>query len=349
MTLQTLQTVTGRVRYLQADVTNERDVDAALGEVAKEFSRLDLVIHGAGIQSSKLLESKRLSEFRSILATKLGGLGQLVRACERHFPARKIHFHLVTSTFSHLGNAGQEDYGAANLALDRVAQQLAALGATVVVNSFHSRRRGDETTAGIIAAGGKAVHLWGSAANPGHLRRIFAEIEQRFRGLDFFVSNATTGAIGLLKDIRPEHMEKAFRTNVMGLHQGAMLAADLMRRRGGGKVVALSSIGAHWCFDYFGCNGPIKAAVESLVRYLAVELGPGNIEVNAVSAGVIYGEWLDKYPDRPQWERLVPRGQLNSEEEVAAAVTFLLSSGGMNGASVIVDAAGRVCICEPAQ
>jgi enoyl-[acyl-carrier protein] reductase III len=225
-----------------------------------------------------------------------------------------------------------------------IAAHLARLGATVAVNSFHSRQRGEETTAEIVAEGGKAAHLWGSVTNPAHLKEIFGQIDSRFGGLDFFVSNASNGILAPLKDMQPEHWERAFRTNVVGLHQGSLLAAESMRRRGGGKIVALSSIGAQRYMDYLGCIGTVKAAVESLVRYLAVELGSDNIQVNAVSAGPVYGELMEKYPDleklRPRCEALTPRQRLNDEQEVAEAVTFLLGSSGMSGSVLLLDAGG---------
>jgi len=117
-----------------------------------------------------------------------------------------------------------------------------------------------------------------------------------------------------------------------------------MRKQGGGKIVALSANASQRYVDYFGCMGPVKAAVECLVRYLAIELGADNIQVNAVAAGPVLGELLDKYPDfdrlRPKWEATVPRRRLNNEEEVAEAVTFLLSASGMNGSVLLVDAGG---------
>jgi NAD(P)-dependent dehydrogenase (short-subunit alcohol dehydrogenase family)/acyl carrier protein len=225
-----------------------------------------------------------------------------------------------------------------------LAAHLAGLGATVVVNSFHSRQRGEESAAEIIAAGGKAVHLWGSVTNPEHLDRIFQEIDARYGGLDFLISNASNGILAPVKEITPEHWDRAFRTNVIGLHQASLKAAGLMRRRGGGKIVALSSVGAQRYLEYLGCIGTVKAAVESLVRYLAVELGGDNIQVNAVSAGPVYGELMEKYPDleslRPRCEALTPRGRLNDEQEVAEAVTFLLGSNGMSGSVLLLDAGG---------
>jgi NAD(P)-dependent dehydrogenase (short-subunit alcohol dehydrogenase family) len=228
-----------------------------------------------------------------------------------------------------------------------IALRLAELGAQVIVNSFHSRDQGERTTAEAVASGGKAFHLWGSVANPAHLKRIFAEIDARFGGLDYFISNASAGVFAPLEHVTPEHWDRCFRTNVVALHQGSLLAAELMRRRGGGRIIALSSVGAQLCFDYFGCVGPVKAAVESLVRYLAVELAPDGILVNTVTAGPVKGELLDGYPGRPRWERLNPRQYLISEEEVVDPVLFLLTQGGMNGASLLLDAAGSLRICEP--
>src|SRR5262249_50802363 len=154
-----------------------------------------------------------------------------------------------------------------------IANQLVDLGARVIINSFFSRERGEEVTTEINRRKGDAIHLWGSVANPKHLTQMFEEIDRRYGGLDFFVQNASNGLIAPLHQITDGHWEKAFRTNVVALHQGALLAAPLMRRRNGGKIVAISSPGAHHHIEHFGCIGPVKAAVESLAIYLAVELG----------------------------------------------------------------------------
>lgn len=210
-----------------------------------------------------------------------------------------------------------------------IACYLAELGATVVVNSFHSRQQGIATAGEIAAAGGEAVHLWGSVANPEHLETLFTEIETRFGGLDFFVSNASNGMLARLEDITPEHWEKAFRTNVVGLHQSALRAARLMRRRGGGKIITMSSPAAHGYVDYFGCMGAVKAAVESLTRSLAIELARDNIQVNCVSPGPVYGDLLDKWPESQrlvaQWESNTAYGRLCEARDVSHFVAYLLS------------------------
>jgi acyl transferase domain-containing protein/NAD(P)-dependent dehydrogenase (short-subunit alcohol dehydrogenase family) len=116
------------VEYLRADITDPDQVERAIAHVKELVGRLDMIIHGAGIQNSQPLNNKSLSDYRRVVATKVGGLINLERACERHFPGRLIHFHLVTSTFSFLGNDGQTDYGAANEMMNRMAEWHAARG-----------------------------------------------------------------------------------------------------------------------------------------------------------------------------------------------------------------------------
>ena len=206
-----------------------------------------------------------------------------------------------------------------------VARRLAELGARVVINSFHSRERGEETAAALVAAGYQAVHLWGSVAHPKQLDDIFAEIERRFGVLDIFINNASNGFLGPLELTTPDLWQRSYRTNVISLHQGAMRAAKLMTR--GGRVVTITSPGAQGCFEYFGCQGTMKAAVESLARYLAIELAPRNILVNAISAGPILGERLQTFPEAdrliPDWQSHSVEGRVCTEDEVASLIVRL--------------------------
>src|SRR4029077_14035970 len=151
-----------------------------------------------------------------------------------------------------------------------MALQFAALGARLVVNSFHSRSRGEETAAALNAAGHETVHLWGSVANPKHLDGMFDEIESRFGMLDIFINNASNGFLGPLEYLSPTLWERGYRTNVIAFHQGALRAANLMTR--GGHMLMVTTPAAHRCVENFGCQAAIKAAAESLVRYLASEL-----------------------------------------------------------------------------
>lgn len=119
-TLDRLKRV-GEVRYLPTDVTSETDVENAVREIRKSYGRLDLVLHGAGVQSSKKLDKRTAAELRRTLDTKLDGLFLLEGCIEREFP-RAPRYHVLTSAFSYFGNDGQADYGAANEALDRLCE-----------------------------------------------------------------------------------------------------------------------------------------------------------------------------------------------------------------------------------
>jgi enoyl-[acyl-carrier protein] reductase III len=231
-----------------------------------------------------------------------------------------------------------------------MARQLASLGARLVVNSFHSRQRGEETAAELVAAGHEAVHLWGSVANPRQLDQMFDDIESRFGILDIFVNNASNGFLGPLEHTTPKLWERSYRTNVIALHQGAMRAARLMVN--GGHIITVTTPAAQRCVEYFGCQAAIKAAAESLARYLAAELRSKKIFVNAVSAGAIDGELLRSYPnsDRliPRWASMSVMGRVCSEEEVVRFIVRLLVdpvAGALSGSRLSID--GGVSIATP--
>ncbi|HEY2028094.1 MAG TPA: SDR family NAD(P)-dependent oxidoreductase, partial [Myxococcales bacterium] len=117
-TLDRLSRLPGRVSFRAADVTRAEEVERVIKGIAHEHGRLDLVIHGAGVQFSKKLNQRRLEELRQTLDTKLSGLHHLRAAVSRAFNA-PVPIHALTSAFSFMGNDGQADYGAANEALDR--------------------------------------------------------------------------------------------------------------------------------------------------------------------------------------------------------------------------------------
>ncbi|EYF06074.1 SDR family oxidoreductase [Chondromyces apiculatus] len=231
-----------------------------------------------------------------------------------------------------------------------IATALGRAGARVVINSFHSRDDGEAVADAIRSAGGDAVHVWGSVANPIHVEAMFDAIARDVGELHHFVSNASNGRFAPLDQTTPEHWELAFRTNVVGYHQCAVRAARLMERQGGGRIVALSSNGSTRYLEHFGAMGAVKAAVEALTRALAIELAPRNVQVNTVSAGPIYGHVTSHYPDHerllPYWESRTPGGRLCTEDDVAAAVLLLLSDGArmINGATLTVDGGGSLSI-----
>jgi acyl transferase domain-containing protein/NAD(P)-dependent dehydrogenase (short-subunit alcohol dehydrogenase family)/acyl-CoA thioesterase FadM len=113
----------GRIDYRAVDVMDAEAVDALVADVVARHGRLDLVVHGAALQSSRALVKKTADEFHRIVATKVSSVVHFARACARRV-AHPVRQHLLTSAFSFFGNDGQPDYGAANEALARLATQM---------------------------------------------------------------------------------------------------------------------------------------------------------------------------------------------------------------------------------
>lgn len=224
-----------------------------------------------------------------------------------------------------------------------IARHLADLGAVTIVNSFHSREQGIQTVEDIKRAGGSAVHVWASVANEQQRNAMFDEIEQQFGGLDFFVHCSSNGTLASIDRITSEDWDKAFRTNVVGLHQSALRASRLMQRRGGGRIVSLSMTATDRVYPYAACQSTVKAAIETLTRYLAVELAPYDIRVNCVKAGAVYGNITDVWPDSatltPKWEHQAPLGRMCRPSDVCALISALLSDDleFMTGATIVLD------------
>jgi enoyl-[acyl-carrier-protein] reductase (NADH) len=135
----------------------------------------------------------------------------------------------------------------------------------------------------------------------------------------------------------------------MAAHSRALLvlaqgASASMRAGGGGAIVAISSLGVRRVYDAYAAFGSAKAALEALVRYLAVELGPHGITANSVVGGVVVTDLFKAIPD---WQSIAaasaeraPLRTVLDPEDVASAVAFLLSDEArrITGQSLVVDA-----------
>ena len=118
-TIRHLNNVGGSVEYLQVDVTDQRQVEQAVAEIHARFGRIDLLIHGAGVQKSMLLQDRTLEDFRRTYSVKVVGLNNLVSAARQQVGFLPV-VHVLTSAYSIFGNDGQHDYCAANETMDRL-------------------------------------------------------------------------------------------------------------------------------------------------------------------------------------------------------------------------------------
>jgi enoyl-[acyl-carrier protein] reductase III len=218
-----------------------------------------------------------------------------------------------------------------------IARRFAELGAArVAVGYLRNDRAADEVAEELRALGAEPVLVRGNVTSD----RVLREVEA-LGPLDVLVHNAATGVIRPALETDDRHWEWTLGANARALLSLARVAAPSMPA--GSSIVGISSLGATRVLENYVLVGTSKAALESLVRYLAVELGPRCIRVNAVSAGVVETGALDHFPNREQMLESArvrtPAGRMVEADDVADAVAFLCSPAAemVRGHTLVVD------------
>lgn len=163
------------------------------------------------------------------------------------------------------------------------------------------------------------------------VHRLFDLVKEKYGHLDYLVANAAATAFKPLLEVKPHHIEKTFAITVTGFVISCQRAAELMRGRKG-KIVAISGYDVHTFLPRHGVLGAAKSALETLVKYFAVELAPLGINVNAVNPGflattstkIYMGDLYDEI--KRLNEQITPRGRVTDGQEIADVVMFLCSN-----------------------
>ena len=195
----------------------------------------------------------------------------------------------MTSTIDLRGRIALVTGAAKSLGAD-IVRRLAQCGAHVIVNYFHSDEQAKLLQAELEQAGHSCEFIRASVAKTSEIDRMFDLIQERHGGLDILINNAAGGAFLPLFDIDDTYWQRAWSTNVMAAYHCSRRAAGLMEGREGASILCLSSVGAHQPVPGYGPGGVTKAALESLVRYLALELVPQGTRVNTVLLGSVASE-----------------------------------------------------------
>ena len=218
-----------------------------------------------------------------------------------------------------------------------IALRFAARGARrVAIGYLRNDRAAEETAEELRAAGTEPVLVRGNVTSD----RVLEQVEA-LGALDALVHNAATGVIRPALETEPKHWDWTLTANARALLDLARVTVPQMRA--GSSIVAISSLGAQRVLENYALVGTSKAALESLVRYLAVELAPSGIRVNGVSAGVVETDALEHFPNREEMlehsTKRTPVGRLVGPEDVADAVEFLCSPAAkmVCGQTLIVD------------
>ena len=217
-----------------------------------------------------------------------------------------------------------------------IALRLAREGAArIALGYFRNDRAAEEAAEEIRAAGAEPVLVRGN---------VSAERRSRVRAplgpYRAVVHNAATGVIRSALETEDKHWDWTLNANARALLSLTRAVAPSMEQ--GSSIIGISSLGSQRVLENYILVGTSKAALESVVRYLAVELAPRDIRVNAVSAGVVDTGALDYFPNRDAMLRSVertPAGRLVQPDDVAAAVAFLCSDDAamVRGQTLIVD------------
>jgi 3-oxoacyl-[acyl-carrier protein] reductase len=210
-----------------------------------------------------------------------------------------------------------------------IARQLAADGATVVVNYATSKAGADKVVADITKRDGRAVAIQADVAQEADIRKLFAETKKAFGRLDILVNNAGVYEFAPLENITAEHFHRQFNLNVFGLLLTTQEAAKQFGSAGG-SVINISSVVATAAPPTASVYSGTKAAVDAITKSLAKELGPKKVRVNAINPGMVEteGTHAQGIPDsdfRRIVESQTPLGRIGQPTDIAPAVAFLAS------------------------
>jgi enoyl-[acyl-carrier protein] reductase III len=227
-----------------------------------------------------------------------------------------------------------------------IALRFASLGAArVVIGYMRGDTPAEETAEELRGLGAEPVLVRGNVASS----RVADEVAA-LGPLDVLVHAAATGVIRPALETEDKHWDWTLSANARALLSLTRAAVPTMPD--GASVVGISSLGSVRVLDNYTLVGVSKAALETLVRYLAVELAPRGIRVNAVSAGVVETGALEHFPNKDAMLEMGagnPVGRLVTPEDVASVVTFLCSPEAdmIRGQTIVIDG-GWSLLASPA-
>lgn len=225
------------------------------------------------------------------------------------------------------------------------AIRLAEAGADVAINFLTSADDAADVVRSVLALGRRSFAVRADVAQRDDAISMVQAVEERFDGLDIVVSNVAAGGFRPASELNPASFESTIRTNAAAVLWLAQTAADALARSSyHGKLVAVSSHGSMWAVPNYAAIGASKAALESLVRHLALEYGPRGINFNCVLPGIVATDAVATMPDvnniiKAAQSRMMLGDRVLEATDIADVVAFLASplSDLIQGQTVVVD------------
>jgi len=220
-----------------------------------------------------------------------------------------------------------------------IAQELAAQGAAVAVNYSGSKAAAEKVVDEIKKAGGKAIAVQASVADPDAIGPLVSKVVKEFGPIDILVNNAGIYEFGPLEQITPDHFHKQFNINVLGLLLVTQAAVKHFNPAGG-SIVNISSVVADGTPNA-AVYSATKGAVDTISASLAQELGPKKIRVNSLNPGMIETEGTHAAgfigsDFQKAIEARTPSGRIGQPKDIATAAALLASddSAWINGQAI---------------
>jgi len=230
---------------------------------------------------------------------------------------------------SRLGNKVAVVTGASKGIGAAIAKQLAADGASVVVNYSTSREGADQVVSEIKERGGNAIAVGGSVANEADIGNLFAETKKQFGKVDILVNNAGVYAFSPLEQVTADEYRRQYDTNVLGILLTTKAAIPLFPAEGG-SVINISSVVSTLAPAGASVYSSTKGAVDTITKSLAKELGPRKIRINSINPGLVITEGTQSAGiagsdfERDAVAR-TPLGRVGQPEDIALPAAFLAS------------------------
>jgi enoyl-[acyl-carrier protein] reductase III len=225
-----------------------------------------------------------------------------------------------------------------------VALKLARAGADVALTYLNAGPNAQEVGEAVLDLGRRTLVAKADLSRAEDVGLLVDAIADQLGGLDIVVSNAAGGGFRSLMDVSPDNFDYAMHLNARAFLLLAQRAAPYLERSPDrGRLIGLSSWGSERALPMYGAIGATKAALESLVRHAALELGPRNVNANCVRAGVVDTGALRALPGvetvLEERKRRSLTGQNTTPEDVADAVLFLASplSRQIQGQVLVID------------
>ena len=223
-----------------------------------------------------------------------------------------------------------------------IARQLAAEGASVVVNYASSKEGADRVVDEIAKRDGKAIAVQADVARKTDVERLFAETKKAFGRLDILVNNAGVYQFAPIEAVTEDEFHREFNTNVLGL---LLATQEAVKHFGaeGGSVINVSSIATSVTPPNSSVYTGTKGAVDAITRVLAKELGPKRVRVNAIRPGGVETEGFHAIgmPGSDFEQQMIaqtPLGRIGQPRDIAPAAVFLASRDGawITGETIMV-------------